>query len=432
MKAAVAHALASISRTLLPLFGKIYPYLFSRVKLLPIDASREEVELFQCERLREVVRLANQTPFYNRRFQELGVDVDKVERVSDLKLRVTRKDVEKYQHLMRRKGCYLTFKFYTSGSTGESLGISHSLRQFIPLLPFQQRFYQFIGLQREDSVLLVFPCESSSFIISAVGFSLAGFHTEFANYYDLRDQIQKLRNATVLFGHGTKILQLIQRADEKAFRNLRLVMFTSEPIVPSGKQYIERKVNAKVYGIYGSIEAMCPIAITCKEGNYHLTPELVLMEIDEREEILLTFLDKNRATILLRYEMGDKAQWKKCNCGNMFPAFHLYPKFKHLTSQRIEEAICSSDAFKKGEISPYFDYETRIVGCKRIFRVFLEKHNISNEADVAEEIRNIIIYGNKEGTLDPLYALPLVEAHLMEIEVKFVEAVKRVKNPRFW
>jgi len=158
-------------------------------------------------------------------------------------------------------------------------------------------------------------------MLSAVGFSLAGFHTEIVNYFNLKDQIQKLRNATVLFGHGTKILQLIQRADEKAVENLRVVAFISEPIVPAGKQFIESKTSAKVYGVYGSIEAMCPIAMTCHEGRYHLMPELVLMEIDEREDALLTFIDKNRATILLRYEVGDKASWKSAVADVIFQHF---------------------------------------------------------------------------------------------------------------
>jgi phenylacetate-coenzyme A ligase PaaK-like adenylate-forming protein len=421
-----------MSRAVLPTFEKISSYLFGHVKLLPIDASREEIDLCQYERLRDVVRLANRTKFYRKKFQELGVDVDRVERVSDLKLRVTRKDVENYQHLMRRKGCYLTFKAYTSGSTGEPLGISHSFSQFLPMLPFQERFYQFMGLSKKDTVLLVFPCEASSFMLSVIGFSLAGFHTEVADYFDLKDQIQKLRSATVLFGHGTKILQLIQKAGRKAVENLRVVAFISEPIVPAGKQFIESETGAKVHGVYGSIEAMCPIAITCHEGKYHLMPELVLMEIDEKEDVLSTFLDKNRATILLRYEMGDKASWENCNCRCSFPAFRLDAKFRHLTSQRIEEAICSSEAFKEGKISPYFDYETQVVGCKRVFKIFLEKQDETEDASVAEEIKNILLYGHKNGALGPLYALPIVEGNVMEIEVRLVKAINRIKNPRFW
>jgi len=432
LEAFMSRVLASMSRVVLPTFGKFPSYLVGHVKLLPIDASREEIDLYQYERLQEVIRLANRTKFYRKKFQELGVDVDRVERVSDLKLRVTRNDAENYQHLMRRKGCYLTFKAYTSGSTSEPLGISHSFSQFLPMLPFQERFYQFTGLSKKDVVLLVFPYETSSFILSVVGFSLAGFHTEFANYLDLKDQIQKLRDATVLFGHGTKILQLIQRAGEKVIENLRVVAFISETIVPAGKQFIDSKTGAKVYGVYGSIEAMCPIAITCKEGRYHLMPELVLMEIDEREDVLLTFLDKNRTTIFLRYEVGDKASWEKCNCRSRFPTFRLDAKFKHLTSQRIEEAICSSEAFKEGKISPYFDYETQVVGCKRVFKIFLEKQDETKDASVAEEIKNILLYGHKNGALGPLYALPIVEGNVMEIEVRLVKAINRIKNPRFW
>lgn len=421
-----------MSKTFLPTVGKIYLYLFKKMKLLPLDASMEEFEQYQLGRLQEVVKLASQTLFYKRKFQEFGVDVERVEKVSDLKFRVTRSDVEKYQHLMRRKGCHLTFKAYTSGSTGKPLGITHTYGQLLFALPFQVRFCRFIGLTKMDNALLIFPYNTSSFILSVAGFSLAGFRIRVADYFDLTEQLQLLQKATVIFGHGTKILHLIQQAEERSIKNLKTVAFISEPIVPSGKRYIESKSGAKVFGVYGSIEAMCPIAITCERGVYHLMPEFVLMEVDENKDVILTFLDERRATILLRYEIGDKATVKNCRCGNNFPSFHLNAKFKHLTSQRIEEAICSSNAFKEGSISPYFDCKIQVMGCKRRIEIFLEKQGIINEADVVEEIKSALLYGNKEGTLGRLYALPLIEGGCMEIEVKLVKKVNRVKNPRFW
>jgi hypothetical protein len=91
LEAFVARALASTSKAFLPTFGRISSYLFSHYRLLPLGASREEINLCQYERLRDVVRLANQTKFYKKKFQKLDVDVNKVERVSDLKLKVRKR-----------------------------------------------------------------------------------------------------------------------------------------------------------------------------------------------------------------------------------------------------------------------------------------------------------------------------------------------------
>jgi hypothetical protein len=85
-----------------------------------------------------------------------------------------------------------------------------------------------------------------------------------------------------------------------------------------------------------------------------------------------------------------------------------------------------------GKISPYFYYKTQVVGCKRVFKIFLEKQDETENADVAEEIKNILIYGHKNGALGHLYASPLVEGDVMEIEVKLVKAINHIKNPRFW
>lgn len=110
------------------------------MELLPLDALAEEIEQYQRERLYEVVKLASQTPFYKRKFREFGVDVERVEKVSGIKFRVTRSDVENYQHLIRRKGCYLTFKAYTSGSTGKPLGITHTYKQLLQPSVFYKDF----------------------------------------------------------------------------------------------------------------------------------------------------------------------------------------------------------------------------------------------------------------------------------------------------
>lgn len=136
-----------------------------------------------------------------------------------------------------------------------------------------------MGLTRKDKVMILFPEAASSFFAVAMGL-FCGFSWNAANYLDLDDQLGKLQKADGVFGNGTKILDLIQKAKECHLKNLRSVIFTSEPIVRSGKECIEEKTSAKVYGIYTTIEAMGSrsIAMSCINGNYHLMPELFIME----------------------------------------------------------------------------------------------------------------------------------------------------------
>ncbi|MCW1298680.1 MAG: hypothetical protein OH351_05330, partial [Candidatus Parvarchaeota archaeon] len=151
------------------------------------------------------------------------------------------------------------------------------------------------------------------------------------------------------------------------------------------------------------------------------------------KDILLTCLDPNRATILLRYEVGDKGEWTNCNCGITYPAFKVEGKFKHLTSQRIEAAIYASQAFRDGHISPYFDFEEKFEGGKRVFTVYLEKRNNEDLQGIADEVQDIIIHGNKKN-LKPIKPLEvMIEGNMVDVQVKFKDGLnQKIKNPRFW
>lgn len=80
----------------------------------------------------------------------------------------------------------------------------------------------------------------------------------------------KLQKADGAFGHGAKVLDLLQKAKERHLKNLRNAIFISEPIVIPGKEYIEEKTSAKVHGIYGIIEVMGSIAISCVRKIYRV------------------------------------------------------------------------------------------------------------------------------------------------------------------
>ncbi|MEM2419854.1 MAG: hypothetical protein QXL38_02565 [Candidatus Bathyarchaeia archaeon] len=87
----------------------------------------------------------------------------------------------------------------------------------------------------------------------------------------------KLQKADGAFGHGAKVLDLLQKAKECHLKNLRNAIFISEPVVRPGKENIEKKTSAKVHGIYGIIEAMGSIAISCVKKFIVLKSEVLVV-----------------------------------------------------------------------------------------------------------------------------------------------------------
>jgi phenylacetate-coenzyme A ligase PaaK-like adenylate-forming protein len=351
----------------LPIIGKFTYPLFAKGVGLRLNAPKEEIEAYQLQKLRQVVYLAYQTPFYRGKFNESKVDIDKINSIEDLKIETTREDVEKYKDQMRRKNCRIYFTTHTSGSTGNPLYVDVSHEQLRSFFSYAERNFGVLGLTRKHKFLTIFPFEAPSYTFVALLFGLLGRPFESADFYDLDDQLKKLRNANIIVGYATRVLNLIQNCREKDVENLEAILYSSEPLPESAKEFIEEKTPAKVYGGYGSIESMAPIAFMCKRKNYHLNPELFIMETNKNNDVLLTCLDPRRATILLRYKLGDKVFWKNCNCGITFPAFDLQGKFRHLTSQRIEAAMYSSWAFRDGLISPFFDIEEKVEGGEKNF-----------------------------------------------------------------
>jgi len=77
--------------------------------------------------------------------------------------------------------------------------------------------------------------------------------------------------------------------------------------------------HVKITDVYSSVE-LGIIAQQCSEkGNYHVNAEGVLVEIVDQGRVLVTSL-MNYATPLIRYEIGDYAEWgNPCECGRGLP-----------------------------------------------------------------------------------------------------------------
>jgi phenylacetate-CoA ligase len=109
---------------------------------------------------------------------------------------------------------------------------------------------------------------------------------------------------------------------------LRCVVTTSEVLGEGDRALISRAFGAPVYDEYGCGEVGA-VLYECERGRRHLMAENLFVELaddatpDEPEAKRLVVTDlHNRATPLLRYDLGDRVvPAASCPCGRGLPAF---------------------------------------------------------------------------------------------------------------
>jgi phenylacetate-CoA ligase len=110
----------------------------------------------------------------------------------------------------------------------------------------------------------------------------------------------------------------------------KAVVTTSETVSAQARQAIESAWKCRVYDRYGAVEG-CLFASQCEYGSYHVSPEVGIIEIVDREgnplppgltgEVVCTGL-RNTTQPLIRYRIGDVACWaidQHCRCGREMP-----------------------------------------------------------------------------------------------------------------
>ncbi|MBU1910420.1 MAG: hypothetical protein KJ726_10270, partial [Verrucomicrobia bacterium] len=114
---------------------------------------------------------------------------------------------------------------------------------------------------------------------------------------------------------------------ENARLRIPLLFSASDMLWPSLRARIEERLGGRVVDIYGSIETG-PIACECRQGRgYHVRSDFVLVELLDDQarparagRVVCTVLWR-RMVPLIRYELGDYAEWadEPCPCGSPLP-----------------------------------------------------------------------------------------------------------------
>jgi phenylacetate-CoA ligase len=137
----------------------------------------------------------------------------------------------------------------------------------------------------------------------------------------------------------------------------RVVVTSSETVMPSQREVVEEAFRAPLRDHYGCAE-MAALISQCEKGTYHVNPEYGIVEIlrpdgspclpGEVGELCCTGL-LNDAMPLIRYLPGDRAAFGsgKCDCGRAFPIVEALVG-------RVDDIIRTPDGREVGRLDPVF------------------------------------------------------------------------------
>ncbi len=296
----------------------------TREQWLPVATIRR----LQWQRLQATLRHAfAHSPFYRRRFQDLGVTPDDIRSPDDFaRIPVTtRDDMRDPSDLVARGFDKARLKqSLTSGSTGRrTMSYFDADAWMMGNLLLKLRGRLACGVQPWDRVAIL--QEEQPTARSSAGSSRV---RSFSIHRPIDEVLPELRAfaPAVLYGLPGYLLHL-GRAAAGSLRP-RLVFTSGEMLDELTRSGIEEAFGAGVLDIYGCTEVK-EIAWECpRREGYHVNADWLLLEVQPtgpgdggRQGTLLVTCLYNRAMPLLRYEIGDTGEMleRACSCGRGLP-----------------------------------------------------------------------------------------------------------------
>lgn len=166
----------------------------------------------------------------------------------------------------------------------------------------------------------------------------------------------------VVMGYPSALEVLARFVIERGQRlpGARVVITTSETVTVEARRVIEEAWGCRLWDRYGAVEG-CLFASQCEHGRYHVSPDVGIIEILDREgqpappgtlgEVVATGLH-NTLQPLIRYRLGDAARWaidQSCACGRSMPILEeIEGRFEDICVTRDGRQVLRFDTVFKG------------------------------------------------------------------------------------
>ena len=377
---------------------------------------REALEAIQLRRLQKTVaRVYNTVPFYKKRFDEVGVKVDDVNSLDDLRrLPFTYKDNlrDSYPFGMFTVPMDDVVRIHaSSGTTGKPTVVGYTARDIQTWSELMARTLMAGGATRGD---MIHNAYGYGLFTGGLGFHY-GAEKLGASVIPISGGNTK-RQVMIMTDFGPTILTctpsyallIAEVAEEMGvdFRefNFKAGIFGAEPWSEQMREEIERKLNIKAMDIYGLSEIIGPgVSVECIEAQNglhifedHFIPEIIDPDTEEvlpygtPGELVFTTITKE-AFPVIRYRTRDISVLypEPCRCGRTIVRMGrvqgrsddmLIIRGVNVFPSQIESVIMEIDG-----IEPHYQLEVAREGRLDTLTVKVEV----NEKVFSDEVKNL-------------------------------------------
>ena len=303
--------------------------------------SRAEIEALQLQRLQQTVAQCMQSPFYKKRFEEIGLKPEAIQSLQDLRKIpfTTKQDLrDTYPFGMASVPLRECVRLHSSsGTTGTPTVILHTQRDLDEWANQVARNLWMVGLRPDD----VFQNSSGyGMFTGGLGFQYGaerlGMLTIPAAAGNSLRQIKFMTDFGTTAVHAvpsyvTRLREVMDSVgvDPRRDTKLRVLAIGAEPHSEEQRRRIEEMMGVKAYNSFGMSEMCGPgVGFECPEQNgLHFWEDYYIVEIVDPEtlepvpdgevgELVLTTLCRE-AMPLLRYRTRDltRVLGRSCPCG---------------------------------------------------------------------------------------------------------------------
>ncbi len=303
--------------------------------------SHEEIKKLQLERLQATVRHCMNSPFYKKRFDEIGLKPEDIKSLDDLRKIpfTTKQDLRStYPFGLASAPLSKCVRLHSSsGTTGNPTVILHTQKDLDEWANAVARCLWMVGLRPED----VFQNSSGyGMFTGGLGFQYGaerlGMLTVPAAAGNSLRQIKFIKDFGTTAVHAipsyvTRLYEVMkeQGVDPRKDTKLKTLIIGAEPHSEEQRRRIEEMMGVKAYNSFGMSEMCGPgVGFECQEQNgLHFWEDYYIVEIVDPEtlepvpdgeigELVLTTLNRE-AMPLLRYRTRDltRVLGRTCPCG---------------------------------------------------------------------------------------------------------------------
>lgn len=309
--------------------------------------SREDLQQYQLEKIKEQVSLAyEESPYYRESFQKAGVRPEDLKVLEDIRKFpiLTKYVIRERQNQLPILGDLVTvseekvvFISSSSGSTGTPTASPFSKRDFEEFQDVQSRLFWAAGIRPTDRY--IHALNFSLFVggPDVIGAQNLGALCIWAGTIPTDRLLFILQEyqPTAIWTTPSYAWYLGETAREKGLDlkkdlSLRTIIVAGEPggSIPATKKAIEELWGARVFDFYGISDIFGACAGVCEyQDGLHIAEDHLLVEVvdevtgrsvgeGERGEMLLTTLRKE-ARPMIRFKTGDIVTYtnEPCKCG---------------------------------------------------------------------------------------------------------------------